>query len=323
VNRPYLLGGLALFAASCASPLPVEPPPLEGLEEPVAWLAEPDDETARRALDAGAFSGLELADARATLAALTGAPEGLQVQRVIENGPGDRAGIEVGDLLLEARSSGGSVELLYQSDWRGLELRSPPGTELELLLDRGGREFRARVVLEARVRPAARGATERFREQDRVGVVLRTATEVEARAAGLAPGAGAVLVGLAASSPWRGVDLVYGDLLSSVDGQSIGHPEVLIDALRRADKGEALEVERWRGGERATVRAPVSRRETRWREVWIPLLWRYERDADRTVRSALLGSIRVESTRAAWRLRLLWIFRFSGGDAGRLEEVSS
>ena len=29
----------------------------------------------------------------------------------------------------------------------------------------------------------------------------------------------------------------------------------------------------------------------------------------------------VERTRAAWKLRLLWLFRYSGGDSDRLEEV--
>ena len=33
------------------------------------------------------------------------------------------------------------------------------------------------------------------------------------------------------------------------------------------------------------------------------------------------GSHDVERTRAAWKLRLLWLFRYSGGDSDRLEEV--
>ena len=56
----------------------------------------------------------------------------------------------------------------------------------------------------ARVAPAERDEGARFREEERVGFIVRSATEVEARSAGLAPGAGVVLVGLAAGSPWRG-----------------------------------------------------------------------------------------------------------------------
>ncbi|MFQ5517227.1 MAG: RNA polymerase sigma factor, partial [Acidimicrobiia bacterium] len=77
------------------------------------------------------------------------------------------------------------------------------------------RNAEAEAVVQAmeRLRPADRGETERFREEDRVGVVVRTATEVEARAVGLGPGGGAVVVGLSRTSPWREAGLRFGDLI--------------------------------------------------------------------------------------------------------------
>ncbi|MBI5364967.1 MAG: PDZ domain-containing protein, partial [Planctomycetes bacterium] len=83
-----------------------------------------------------------------------------------------------------------------------------------------------------RARAAKRAEAERFREEAKAGVVVRTATEVEARAAGLAPGAGAVVVGLARKSPWRAAGVRFGDLVVTVDGEPVAHPEVLMSALR-------------------------------------------------------------------------------------------
>src|SRR5205085_1531832 len=121
--------------------------------------------------------------------------------------------------------------LRWPSDWRKLEIDTPPGAELSLVLDRAGTQVRAALTTAPRARPAQRETGARFREDAKVGVVLRTATEVEARAADLGPGGGAVIVGLARASPWRGAGLVFGDLVMKVDGESVAHPEVLRAAM--------------------------------------------------------------------------------------------
>jgi len=76
-----------------------------------------------------------------------------------------------------------------------------------------------------------------------------------------------------------------------------------------------------RDGVRTTLSAPLSRRERETREISIPLVFDFEQESDRTSWSALLGLIHWESTPAAWRLRLLWLFRMSRGDADRLESA--
>ena len=62
--------------------------------------------------------------------------------------------------------------------------------------------------------------------------------------------------------------------------------------------------------------------------VWIYTTWALnwldpQRGAVRAMvyTSMLLGLFRWEKTPAAWRVRLLWLIRFSGGDADRLESV--
>jgi hypothetical protein len=43
--------------------------------------------------------------------------------------------------------------------------------------------------------------------------------------------------------------------------------------------------------------------------------------AQRTQWSALIGLFSWESNPQAWRMRLLWLIRFQGGDWERLEEL--
>ncbi len=315
------VGLLCLCACSLSPDLPLQPPPLSDLEEPLDLLAEPDDETARVKLPAGSFSGLYLEDARDTLASKLDQPGQLRIAQVIENSPGAAAGLQVDDLLLEAKIGDGPAKVLQRpSEWRQLELDHPAGTALTVVVDRAGREAVARLQLIARTRPAARIAGERFREEQRIGVVLRTATEVEARAAGLAPGAGAVIVGLSRGSPWRIAGLRFGDLLTAVAGQPLAHPQDLLNAARPTTT-ERLQLEYLRDGEKHTVEAMLTTRNQDVREVSVPLLFSYAADRGATEWSCLIGIFHYRSTAAAWRFRLLWLIGFGGGDADRLLEV--
>jgi predicted metalloprotease with PDZ domain len=315
-----LAGCSTLFGG--ADELPRQAPALAGMEEPLALQSEPQDEPARAQLPAGAFSGLYVADARVSLDALLEAPEGLRVERVVENSPGDAAGLEEGDLLLSARTSDGQTSALHwPSEWRALELSLVPGSELELVYDRAGAERRARIALVARVHPAERAPAIRLREDARVGVVLRSPTEVEARAAGLAPGAGALLVGLSADSPWRAAGVRFEDLIVAVDGVAIAHPQLLLDLVRGAQPKAKLRLSIARGAQRLEIAAPLSRRERETSEVYVPVLLSYESVRGASETSILLGLIRYRHTAAAWDWRLLWFISFGGGDADKLEQV--
>jgi C-terminal processing protease CtpA/Prc len=318
-----LAASLCLTAAACAADeLAREAPPLLAMEEPLELVQPPDDEAARLELPGGSFTGLTLGDARRSLDAMLDEPEGLLVLAVVENSPADAAGIEVDDLVLEA--AGGTDEprpLRWPSEWRRLELEAEPGTRLRLTIDRSGAEHAFELTTVVRVHPAERGPSERVREGQRVGVVLRTATEVEARAAGLGPGGGAVVVGLTRESPWRKAGIVYGDLIRAVDGVEVAHPLVVLEHIRGAPEHGELALEILRGGTRISVQAPLSRREQELHRFSIPLLFSYEKERDLSTTSMLLGLFRYEHTPAAWRLRLLWLLVFSGGDADRLESV--
>lgn len=314
--------GCALFGSS---DLATQAPPLAGMNEPPALLTEPSDELERAALDPGSFTGIEVADARASLDALLQAPDGLAVSRVVENSPAVQAGIAVGDVLFSVRMlpDGSEQPLAWQAEWRQMELKSAPGTEIEVTLDRAGATRRARIQLIARWKPAERVAVARLREDQRAGIVVRGATEVEARKAGIAPGAGAVIVGLSADSPWRKADLRFEDLICAVDGERVAAPDVLIEKIRRAKSDARLDLDVLRAGASFHVSAPLSQRAQDLSEISIPLLLSYEHTRNSSETSLLLGLFKLQRTRAAWSIRLLWLFKISGGDADRLEEIHS
>ncbi|MCE9635713.1 MAG: S1C family serine protease, partial [Planctomycetes bacterium] len=208
--RTAILVAFAVAPAACSSvlkdELPEASPALADMEEPLALREEPKDETTRRAMPPGSFTGLTVAEAKRSLEQLalggtvggTVGGTGVRVTRVVENSPADAAGIEEDDLLVAAAVPSGTKDLRWPSEWRKLELDLAPGTQIAVTIDRAAEEREVRLTTVARVRPAERMNAERFREEKRIGVVLRTATEVEARGAALGPGAGAVIVGLAA-----------------------------------------------------------------------------------------------------------------------------
>jgi S1-C subfamily serine protease len=245
------------------------------------------------------------------------------VTRVVENSPGDAAGIEEGDVLVRATDAAGAEKALsYPSQWRAIELAAAPGSQIRVTIDRGGAERTAVVAVVARVRPPEREAVARLREEARVGIVLRSATEVEARGAGLGPGGGAVVVGLSAASPWRAAGLRFGDLVVGVGGKEVAHPQAVLDAIRAADEEATLSVEFVRDGTRQTVDAPISRRAQEVQHINVPFLFTYDADRGSTEWSAILGLVNWHSTMVAWQVRLLWFVKFGGGDADRLVEVS-
>ena len=320
-SRWLLLLAAWLPACSIAG-LPDQPPALRDMEEPLELRAEPDDEAERLRLPFGCFSGAYVKDARDTLAAKLRDDGQLEVERVVENSPAERAGLQPGDLLLEASVGGGdAIELRRPSEWLQLERAGNAGQKVVLIVDRAGREARTELVLEPRVRAADRTPVERYREEQRVGIVVRTATEVEAHGAELGPGGGAVVIGLSARSPWREAGLRFEDLLVAVDDQPLAHPQDLLQALRDEQR-DSYRITFLRGGEMSTVVAGTSRREHEFREIYVPLIYSYEYDRGRTQWSLLTGLLGYESTAAAWRFQLLWLIGIGGGDADQLLEGS-
>ena len=316
----YLSLLAATSACSLSPDIAEQPTALADMEEPLDLRMEPNDESARLALPIGSFSGIYLTDARSTLAAKLDSPGSAEIGKVVENSPAQFGGLQAGDIVLEVEVAGGEAQTINRpSEWRKIELATKPGTEITMFVDRAGREAKTEFTLAPRVHAAARQLSEQFREEQRAGVVIRTATEVEARAAELGPGAGAVIIGLSANSPWRSAGLRFEALLVAIGDQPLTHPQQLLDAARDPARS-SLALTYIRKGARQTVTANLSDRAHLMREITVPLVFSYEVNRGKTEWSFLLGIMKYRSTAAAWRFRLLWVIGFGGGDADRLIE---
>ncbi len=326
-RSPWLAVSLAGLGA-CATPLPEELPVLGDLERPLGLAQEPDDESARRELPLGAFSGVEVGAAEDTLEALTGGGEGLRVLRIVENSPGQAADLRPGDLLLEVAVSEEAefLPLGWPSDWAAAELAATPGIGGLVIFDRAGRELETEIVWAERIAPRVRAESVVFEETEHVGIVLRSATEVEAHRAGLAPGAGAVVIGLSKASPWRSAGVTFEDLIVSVNGAPLRAPQALLDLIRETQPGKSLDLELAGDAGREpprAVRGRVSSRERAFHRIHIPLVFRCERTGTgRSEWSFLLGLFAFERTPVAWRGRFLWLIDFGRGDTDRLVELT-
>jgi C-terminal processing protease CtpA/Prc len=306
-----------------SSDLPKHAPPLVDLEEPLSLFPEPEDEAARQEMPLGVFTGMEVEDYSESLDALETGESYVRVTKVVENSPADLAGVLEGDLLLSARrgAAGSPKNLNWASEWRAIELKANEGDRIQLQLDRANSVVNAEVVAMKRKRPASRHSVERIKEESKVGIVLRTATEVEARSAGLAPGGGAVVVGLSARSPWRQVGIQFEDLITEVDGQVVHTPHLITQAIADAGAGSSLALTFVRDAEIMRVNAPLSERESELQSFSIPLLFSHEKDRGRSDTSVLFGLFGHESTEAASETTILWLIKFRSGDADRLREV--
>ena len=319
----FLLPALSLTSCISAG-LPEEAPPLRDMEEPLAWQSEPDDEPLRIRLPLGSFSGLKLKAAWFEEPDEIGQePDALEITHVVENSPAAAAELREGDLLLTVKIGAGEPESLgWPGRWAGIETDSEPGTVLELTYDRAGVERRTEVVLVPRVQPPERSDVERFREEQRAGIVVRTATEVEARSADLGKGAGAVLIGMASNSPWRRAGLLFGDMIVAVEGQLVHHPQALLSAIRTAPADSLLDVEYQRPElGRQHVEIPLTSRNQDLYSISVPPLFSYSSRRGASETSLVYGLFWYDSTAAAWEFGFLWFFSFSGGDSDVLEEV--
>ena len=318
----FVLGMLVTCCGCGSAALSTQADPLEDMEIDHARFNMPQDDSLREQLPKGVFTGIEVGDARQSLEAQLGEPEGLLVTRVVENSPAVAADIRVGDILLEATvANQNTTALAWPSDWVHLEETVAPGTSIDLLCDRAGRDHETTLVPTERLKPPAALEGRQYREEDKVGLVVRNVSEVEAHQAGLTRGQGCVVVGLARQSPWRQDGVLFGDVIVSFNGQTVRDPQALLTALNAAGKGDNVTLVVYREGQVVTIKTTVSRRQQEVKEVNIPLIYAYENRRGIEKTSLLLDLISVRKTAVATQLRLCWLISFTSGDANRLEEV--
>lgn len=312
------LSGCGVFRTD----LPTTADPLQDMEISRARLAMPQDEAERQALPLGVFTGVQVGDARLTLESQLEAPEGVLVTGIIENSPAVAAGLREGDILLEAGLNEDTPEpLQWPSDWYKLEQKASIESTIHVLFDRAGRDGDTTVHPVKRLAPPERLTGTHVREEAKVGVVVRNASEVEAHQAGLTRGEGCVIVGLASTSPWRQAGAVFGDLILEINGRPIKNPQALLAEIHALDKGDDVNMLVFRDNDKLRLNTSVSKRQRETSEFKIPLIYAYENKRGIKKTSVLCGLYRVRKTAVASRTTLFWIISFTTGDSNRLEET--
>ena len=190
-----------------------------------------------------------------------------------------------------------------------------------MCFDRAGRGGETDIQPVQRLAPPRRLEATTLREEAKVGVVVRNASEVEAHKAGLARGEGSVVVGLAASSPWRKAGMVFGDIVTDINGQPIANPQALLTAINHLKPGDVVRIGVFRDDRKVSLDTSVSGRAKQITDVDIPLLFTYRNHEGIENTSVLLGLYSHRKTAVASRVTLFWIIDYTVGDATRLEEV--
>jgi serine protease Do len=164
-------------------------------------------------------------------------PEGALVARVVPGGPGEQAGLKVGDVILRYEGQ----DLPLSSALPPMVGNTDPGTTASLKVLREGKTVDIKVeigTLEAE--PAAAPQTEEPPPSARGthGIVVRALTKEERQRAQIVSG-GALVVEVN-PGPGREAGLLPGDILLTIGGSEIDGPERLSEVAGRLTPGRSV-----------------------------------------------------------------------------------
>jgi len=261
---------------------------------------------------------------------------GITVTRIVDNSPAQAAGLQVGDILLEANG----VELDAPERLDDVLEALPPGYSLSLKVERDARvrDFETRTVPRLVAPPLATSSapppdstpppfdSERRIERRYLGFEFRAAPEARLRALGESPRFGVEVLALAPQSPLRAAQIGVGDLVLELDGRAIPDSEAVIqyfDALGKAtDVPAALRLTVVsESGEKRTPAVSLYRPQRQLTRFSLPGLLSIERGRDTSEYSALFGAFRLTRLANGSRLRLLWWLRIETGSPDELIDM--
>jgi S1-C subfamily serine protease len=252
---------------------------------------------------------------------------GITITRVVENSPGEVAGLKEGDILLRANG----IELSHPDRLADVVERLPPGSRIRLRVERDRRVLELQATTVPRLKPATAAAqagatapadpSAALRiERRRLGIEFRTADRERLRGLGLESRGGVELVSLASRSPLLEAGLRPGDLLLELDGVSIPSADELLDFLAKLERGRELSLLAIdTAGARRELHVSTYQPQFQMTRLSVPPLFRIEREASVSRYSFLLGALRVERFETRSSYRLLWLLRLNTGSSGTLE----
>ena len=184
---------------------------------------------------------------------------GVVINEVTPEGAADKAGVKVDDIVLaiDGQPMRNSTEL------RDRIGRTAPGTEIELLVLRDGKEKRIEVELEQRTEEAMAAGRSRDdidTEQEVLGLKVQELTDGLARRLSYEDVDGVVVARVERGSEASRRNLRRGELIQAVNRKQVGTVEDFEDALAEIEPGDAfmMRVLGQRGTRLVGLRMPVN-----------------------------------------------------------------
>ena len=167
--------------------------------------------------------------------------KGALVADVVEGGPADKAGIKRGDVIVEF--DGQKIE--DGTKLKNMVAQTQPGTEVEALVDRGGKETEVMIELtekepEETGRPAQKKRPGEEGASQKLGLEVQTLTSDIAQQLGYEGERGVVITQVFAGSPASEAGLRRGDLIQEVNRQTVRNQEEFERAIRALRSGDVL-----------------------------------------------------------------------------------
>ncbi len=178
--------------------------------------------------------GVVIQEVTPDIAEAIGVREGILVAQVMKGSPADKAGIKVGDVIVEI--DGKPIDKVRDVQLK--IMKTKPGTEVKLKIIRDGKELTLKVKIGELPEKGVQSSVDTGVED--LGLSLRNPTTEEKHRLGVE---GAIVVGVAPGSPAYMSGLRPGDIILRVNNIPIKSKEdfyMAIDRLKEAGKSKLL-----------------------------------------------------------------------------------
>lgn len=166
--------------------------------------------------------------------------EGLAGPRVVEvigDSPADKAGVRIGDRLVQVDGQAVQRDVDFYISMLGRSV----GDKVALELVRGGRSRRVQMILSELPKPdGAALAVQKF------GLTVEALSPRAGRMFGVKPGTGVLIVGVDPRSPADRAGCNRGDLLVRIGRHRMSHPDDLGPLLEGVESGTPADLTLWR-----------------------------------------------------------------------------
>jgi serine protease Do len=168
--------------------------------------------------------------------------EGALVGDVVSGGPGDKAGIKTGDVIIELDGR----KIFNSADLRNRVAQMKPKTEVNITLLRDGKEIQATSELGERP-PKGSGRPSQKENQkpdeqanSKLGISIQNLTADAAGQLGYKNETGVVITDVYSGSPAEDAGLKTGDLIKEVDKKAVVSVREFNDAVGKAGSGDTV-----------------------------------------------------------------------------------